>query len=119
MERFEGKFANTIVRYLRTNKTAQRKPWLETALHHTYAYISYLMEDRDMLLQGNLCFFLCVASCIEGRGKYHGRTSKNLSAMLQCYRYLIETTGGINFSEIPEESRRAHEITLIKTFESF
>lgn len=118
-EKFEGKFASTIVQYLRTNKTAQRKHWLEATLHHAYAYISYLIEDRGMPLQGNLCFFLCIASCIEGRGKYHGRTSKNLSAMLQCYRYLIETTGGINFSETPEESRRAHEITLIKTFESF
>lgn len=116
---FQERFANTIVKYLQTNKSAKRKAWLEATLHHTYAYISYLIEDKKMPLQGNLCFFLCVASCIEGRGKYHGRTSKNLSAMLQCYRYLIETIGGIKFSEIPEESRRAHERTLIESFESF
>lgn len=116
---FEEEFSNTIGQFLRTNKAAQRKPWLESTLHHVHAYISYLIKEKEMPLQGNLCFFLCVASCVEGRGKYHGRTSKNLSAMLQCYRYLIETTGGISYSSIPEEARKAHEVTLINSFESF
>lgn len=93
---FNESFQRTIYRMLfytsNSEKYLRRNPFLLSSLQCSSVFINFLYES--MSLNRNLCFLLCVVSCVEGRGKYHGRTARNLSVPHKCYRYLIETLGG-------------------------
>lgn len=118
---FQRRFSNTIYRVLtdRTNKRSlkymKRNPFLLESLQSAMVYVSHMLESME--LNRNLCFLLCIASCIEGRGRYHGRSSKNLSILHKSYRYMIEELGGRHLSDIPEHERKPAEVELIATFE--
>lgn len=68
-------------------------------------------------LRDNLCLFLALISCLEGRGKYHGRAGDNLPFAHKCYRYLVEVLGGKVFREIPEKEQSKADKELSKLFE--
>lgn len=69
-------------------------------------------------LRDNLCLFLALISCLEGRGKYHGRAGDNLPFAHKCYRYLVEILGGKVFRDIPESEQSKADKELSKLFES-
>lgn len=68
-------------------------------------------------LRDNLCLFLALISCLEGRGKYHGRAGDNLPFAHKCYRYLVEVLGGKVFRDIPEKEQSKADKELTKLFE--
>lgn len=69
-------------------------------------------------LRDNLCLFLALISCLEGRGKYHGRAGDNLPFAHKCYRYLVEILGGKVFKSIAESDQSKADRELSKLFES-
>lgn len=68
-------------------------------------------------LRDNLCLFLALISCLEGRGKYHGRAGDNLPFAHKCYRYLVEILGGKVFKSIAESDQSKADRELSKLFE--
>lgn len=111
-------------KYLKFNKFRQgsvrfrNQEALLSTLPLVYFCVSHLIENHGMALEYNLCQFLLLASCLEGRGVYHYRASNNLSAAHKAYRYMIERIGGKDFSSKNFDSCDRAEKELRRTFEN-
>lgn len=92
---------------------------LKETLPLAYFCISYLMTEQGVPLEHNLCQFLLLASCLEGRGVYHYRASNNLSMAHKAYRYMIERIGGKDYGSKSLDDCERAEKELKKTFEMF
>lgn len=92
---------------------------LMNTLPLAYFCVSYLMTEQGVPLEHNLCQFLLLVSCLEGRGVYHYRASNNLSMAHKAYRYLIERVGGKDYASKSLDDCERAEKELKKTFEMF
>eukprot|EP01033_Poteriospumella_lacustris_P018203 gene18203-13076_t len=121
-ENFESSFQGSIYRVLtdkdaHSDETFRRNPELMQSLYDSHACLSFLIKKRGMRLWRNLCFFLMIVSCIEGRGVYHGRTSNGLSMPHKCYRYMIEKLGGRDYRSETDKQLGQAGRELVATFE--
>lgn len=113
-QRFEGTIARVLADRVTHAETFRRNPMLDSHVKDSFVVVEYVL--RYLKLRRNLCFLLMVVSCIEGRGVYHGRTSNGLSLPHMCYRYLIESLGGVDMSAIPVAKRKPAERTIVALF---
>jgi hypothetical protein len=121
-ENFESSFQGSIYRVLtdkdaHSDETFRRNPELMQSLYDSHACLSFLIKKKGMRLWRNLCFFLMIVSCIEGRGVYHGRTSNGLSMPHKCYRYMIEKLGGRDYRSETDKQLGQAGRELVATFE--
>ena len=121
-ENFESSFQGSIYRVLtdkdaHSDETFRRNPELMRSLYDSHACLLFLVKKRGMRLWRNLCFFLMIVSCIEGRGVYHGRTSNGLSMPHKCYRYMIEKLGGRDYRSETDKQLGQAGRELVATFE--
>jgi hypothetical protein len=113
-QRFEGTIARVLADRVTHAETFRRNPMLDSHVKDSFVVVEYVL--RYLPLHRNLCFLLMVVSCIEGRGVYHGRTSNGLSLPHMCYRYLIESLGGVDVSAIPVAKRKRAVKTIVELF---
>jgi hypothetical protein len=129
LEFFFRDFESTLVRSLSTRcdesenihgtiRGRNLRLLLET-LPLAYFCVSYLMTEQGVPLEHNLCQFLLLVSCLEGRGVYHYRASNNLSMAHKAYRYMIERIGGKDYGSKSLDDCERAEKELKKTFEMF